>query len=207
MAIFSNLRRLELINAGMLLPPSAHRVLHASHSDVVIERVVIGRSKRTGACDRGHFIACCDPQQRTGWIYSYTIKTFRAVPQGACSQYLRIPRTSSAQSGRTLVGTGALYAFFRFTPLTRNAAPGAEPGIEPAGGHSRGRMLPRLGGSRPPAARRRHDDRAHRVPRSDMMGGILLYGSPRAARAASTAPAAAVVGGFGRRARESVGPT
>ena len=54
----------------------------------------------------------------TGWIYTYTIKSFPSpFPQRAGCSASTCRRTSSARSASRCVVLAALYAFFRFTPL------------------------------------------------------------------------------------------
>src|SRR5437762_763081 len=130
--------------------------------------------ERAGTRDRGRFHrAACDPQQRDRLDLQLHHQDLpEPVPQGAfVRQYLRfLARTR--RNRRHLGGTGADLCLLPLHPAgTRNARRGAEPGIEPAGGHSRGLdARPRLGARGRRRRRRRHDDRAHRVPRSEHDG-------------------------------------
>src|SRR5256885_3432011 len=130
--------------------------------------------ERAGTRGRGRFHrAACDPQQRDRLdLQLHHQDLSEPVPQGAFVRQQVHVLARARRNRRHLGGTGSSLCFLPLHPAgTRNARRGAEPGIEPAGGHSRGLDAgPRLGARGRRRRGGRHDDRAHRVPRSEHDG-------------------------------------
>src|SRR6267378_2552442 len=159
---------------GLLARLPAHRAVRARARRGDRAGGDPARRERAGACDRGHFYrAACDPQQRDRLdLQLHHQDLSEPVPQGAfVRQYLHLlPR--ARRNRRHPGGTGAALRLLPLHPAgTRNARRGAEPGIEPAGRHSRGLdARARLGARGRRRRGGRHDDRAHRIPRSEHDG-------------------------------------
>src|ERR1700704_6675674 len=159
---------------GLLARLPAHRAVRARARRGDRAGGDPARRERTGACDRGHFYrAACDPQQRDRLdLQLHHQDLSEPVPQGAfVRQYLHL-RARARRNRRHSGGTGAALRLLPLHPAgTRNARRGAEPGIEPAGRHSRGLdARARLGARGRRRRGGRHDDRAHRIPRSEHDG-------------------------------------
>src|SRR6266850_2062152 len=171
-----DLHRLELHQRwhGLLARLPAHRAVRARARRGDRAGGDPARRERAGACDRGHFYrAACDPQQRDRLdLQLHHQDLSEPVPQGAfVRQYLHL-LARARRNRRHPGGTGAALRLLPLHPAgTRNARRGTEPGIEPAGRHSRGLdARPRLGARGRRRRGGRHDDRAHRIPRSEHDG-------------------------------------
>jgi len=201
MAMFTTYIAWSLINAGMPYWPAFFlTVAFAFVLGVIIERVIIRPVEQAPVLAVVVvFIALLlILNSVTGWIYTYTIKTFPSPfpAQPVFGKYL-----SSHEFGAiavTLVVLALLYAFFRFTPLglaMRAAAQNPESsrlvgirvgwmlalgwGLAAAVGAVAGMMVAPI---------------VYLDP--NMMGGVLLYAFAAALVGGIDNPGGAVVGGF-----------
>jgi branched-chain amino acid transport system permease protein len=201
LAMFTTYIAWSLINAGMPYWPAFFlTVAFAFVLGVIIERVIIRPVEQAPVLAVVVvFIALLlILNSVTGWIYTYTIKTFPSPfpAQPVFGKYL-----SSHEFGAiavTLVVLALLYAFFRFTPLglaMRAAAQNPESsrlvgirvgwmlalgwGLAAAVGAVAGMMVAPI---------------VYLDP--NMMGGVLLYAFAAALVGGIDNPAGAVVGGF-----------
>src|SRR6266704_1642706 len=192
MAMFSTYAAWSLINAGMgYWPAFLLTVLLAFALGVVIERVVIR------PVENAPVLVILN--SATGWIYSYTIKTFPSpFPKEPLFGNTYVSSHELGAIGVTLVVLALLYAFFRFTPLglaMRAVAQNPESsrlvgirvgwmlalgwGLAAAVGAVAGMMIAPI---------------VYLDP--NMMGGILLYAFAAALLGGIDNPGGAVVGGF-----------
>jgi len=201
MAMFTTYIAWSLINAGVPYWPAFFLTIGLAFVlGVVIERVVIRPVERAPVLAVVVvFIALLlILNSITGWIYSYTIKTF---PSPFPSQPIFGRYLSSHEFGAilvTLVVLALLYAFFRFTPLglaMRAAAQNPESsrlvgirvgwmlalgwGLAAAVGAIAGMMVAPI---------------VYLDP--NMMGGVLLYAFAAALVGGIDNPMGAVIGGF-----------
>jgi len=195
MAMFSTYIAWSLINAGMgYWPAFLLTVLLAFVLGVVIERVVIRPVENAPVLAIVViFIALLVIlNSATGWIYTYTIKTF---PSPFPKEPLFGNRYMSSHELGAIASPWWYWSSSMSSPLhaagTRNARRGAEPGVEPAGGHSRGLdARPRWGLAAAVGAVAGMMIAPIVYLDPNMMGGILLY-----------AFAAALLGGIGQPRR------
>ncbi|MEO8718950.1 MAG: branched-chain amino acid ABC transporter permease, partial [Burkholderiales bacterium] len=201
MAMFATYFAWSLINAGMpYWPAFLLTVVFAFVLGVVIERVIIRPVENAPVLAVVVvFIALLVILNSvTGWIFSYTIKTFPSPfpEQPIFGNY--ITSHGGGAIGVTLVVLALLYAFFRFTPLglaMRAAAQNPESarlvgvrvgwmlalgwGLASAIGSVAGMMVAPIVFLDP-----------------NMMGGVLLYAFAAALVGGIDNPAGAVFGGF-----------
>jgi branched-chain amino acid transport system permease protein len=201
MAMFTTYIAWTLINAGVPYWPAFFlTVAFAFVLGVLIERVVIRPVEQAPVLVVVVvFIALLlILNSVTGWIYTYTIKTFPSPfpAQPIFGRYLSSHEFGAI--GVTLVVLALLYAFFRFTPLglaMRAAAQNPESsrlvgirvgwmlalgwGLAAAVGAVAGMMVAPI---------------VYLDP--NMMGGVLLYAFAAALVGGIDNPAGAVVGGF-----------
>jgi len=193
--MFSTYAAWSLINAGMgYWPAFLLTVLLAFALGVVIERVVIRPVENAPVLAIVViFIALLVIlNSATGWIYSYTIKTFPSpFPRSLCSAILTFPRTSSAQSASHWWYWRCSMPSSASPRWTRNARRGGRTRNRAGWWHSRGLdARPRLGARGRRRRGRRHDDRAIVYLDPNMMGGILLYAFAAALLGGIDSPAA-----------------
>src|SRR5260370_15101902 len=202
MAMFSTYIAWSLINAGMgYWPAFLLTVLLAFVLGVVIERVVIRPVENAPVLAIVViFIAVLVIlNSATGWIYSYTIKTFPSpFPKEPLFGNPYISSHELGAIGVTLVVLALLYVFFRFTPLglaMRAVAQNPESsrlvgirvgwmlalgwGLAAAVGAVAGMMIAPI---------------VYLDP--NMMGGILLYAFAAALLGGIDSPGGPVLGGF-----------
>ncbi len=205
MAMFSTYIAWSLINAGMgYWPAFLLTVLFALALGVVIERVVIRPVENAPVLAIVViFIALLVIlNSATGWIYSYTIKTFPSpFPKEPLFGNTYISSHELGAIGVTLVVLALLYVFFRFTPLglaMRAVAQNPESsrlvgirvgwmlalgwGLAAAVGAVAGMMIAPI---------------VYLDP--NMMGGILLYAFAAALLGGIDSPGGAVIGGLLRQ--------
>ena len=201
MAMFATYFAWSLINAGVPYWPAFFlTVIFAFVLGVVIERVIIRPVENAPVLAVVVvFIALLVILNSvTGWIYSYTIKTFPSPfpAEPIFGKYMSAHEAGAI--GVTLVVLLLLYAFFRFTPLglaMRAAAQNPESarlvgirvgwmlalgwGLAAAVGAVAGMMVAPI---------------VYLDP--NMMGGILLYAFAAALVGGIDSPMGAVIGGF-----------
>jgi branched-chain amino acid transport system permease protein len=201
MAMFATYFAWSLINAGVpYWPAFLLTVIFAFVLGVVIERVIIRPVENAPVLAVVVvFIALLVILNSvTGWIYSYTIKTFPSPfpAEPIFGKYMSAHEAGAI--GVTLVVLLLLYAFFRFTPLglaMRAAAQNPESarlvgirvgwmlalgwGLAAAIGGVAGMMVAPI---------------VYLDP--NMMGGILLYAFAAALVGGIDSPMGAVIGGF-----------
>jgi branched-chain amino acid transport system permease protein len=202
MAMFATYFAWSLINAGVPYWPAFFlTVIFAFVLGVVIERIIIRPVENAPVLAVVVvFIALLVILNSvTGWIFSYTIKTFPSpFPSGGVFGTKLLSPHELGAIGVTLVVLFALYAFFRFTPLglaMRAAAQNPDSarlvgirvgwmlalgwGLAAAIGSVAGMMVAPIVFLDP-----------------NMMGGILLYAFAAALVGGIDNPAGAVAGGF-----------
>jgi branched-chain amino acid transport system permease protein len=202
MAMFATYFAWSLINAGVPYWPAFFlTVIFAFVLGVVIERVIIRPVENAPVLAVVVvFIALLVILNSvTGWIFSYTIKTFPSpFPSGGVFGTKLLSPHELGAIGVTLVVLLALYVFFRFTPLglaMRAAAQNPDSarlvgirvgwmlalgwGLAAAIGSVAGMMVAPIVFLDP-----------------NMMGGILLYAFAAALVGGIDNPAGAVAGGF-----------
>ena len=201
MAMFATYFAWSLINAGVpYWPAFLLTVIFAFVLGVVIERVIIRPVENAPVLAVVVvFIALLVILNSvTGWIYSYTIKTFPSPfpAEPVFGKYMSAHEAGAI--GITIVVLLALYAFFRFTPLglaMRAAAQNPESarlvgirvgwmlalgwGLAAAIGGVAGMMVAPI---------------VYLDP--NMMGGVLLYAFAAALVGGIDSPGGAVLGGF-----------
>jgi len=210
MAMFSTYVGWSLINAGMgYWPAFLLTVLLAFVLGAVIERVVIRPVENAPVLAIVViFIALLVIlNSATGWIYSYTIKTFPSpFPKEPLFGNKYMSSHELGAIGVTLVVLALLYVFFRFTPLglaMRAVAQNPESsrlvgirvgwmlalgwGLAAAVGAVAGMMIAPI---------------VYLDP--NMMGGILLYAFAAALLGGIDSPGGAVIGGFAVGVLENV---
>src|SRR5437899_1674475 len=202
MAMFSTYAAWSLIHAGMgYWPAFLLTVLFAFALGVVIERVVIRPVEDAPVLAIVViFIALLVIlNSATGWIYSYTIKTFPSpFPKEPLFGNTYVSSHQLSAIGVTLVVLVLLYAFFRFTPLgLAMRAVAQNPVSSRLVGIRVGRMLA-LGWGLAAAVGAVAGMMVAPVVYLDpnMMGGVLLYAFAAALLGGIDSPFGAVVGGL-----------
>ena len=202
MAMFTTYLAWSLINAGMPYWAAFFLTIAIAFAlGVVVERVVIRPMENAPVLAVVVvFIALLLIfNSVTGWIYTYTIKTFPSpFPERLTAGFRYVSPHELGAIGVTLVVLALLYAFFRFTPLglaMRAAAQNPESsrlvgirvgwmlalgwGLAAAVGAVAGMMVAPI---------------VYLDP--NMMGGVLLYAFAAALVGGIDNPGGAVVGGF-----------